>query len=191
LNWISCYGKIRGITILNQGIPANEFRDNSIYLTLIRSIGVLCADGESGPFIPTPDALELRDYVFEYSLYPHIGDWRRADSHRQARQFNRRLIPVRITGQGDRPHEGSFLQLKPSSLILSALKRSDDETSAIVRFYETEGRKTEGEIRFHKKVKEAYETDLLENTIKQLEPRGNRVRIEINPFEIKTLKIML
>ncbi|MFQ6134926.1 MAG: alpha-mannosidase [Nitrososphaerales archaeon] len=191
LNWISCYGKGRGVTVLNRGIPANEVRDNSIYLTLIRSIGVLCADGESGPFIPTPDALELRDYVFEFSLCPHIGDWRQADSHRQAHQFNRRFIPVRINGQGDDPREGSFIQLKPSSLMLSAFKRSDDGSGSIVRFYETEGRKTEGDIRFHKKVKEAYETDLLENETKRLEPHSNRVKIEINPYEVKSLKIML
>ncbi len=189
LNWISCYGKSRGITVLNRGIPANEVRGNSIYLTLIRSVGILASDGESGPFIPTPDALELRDYVFDYSLYPHIGDWRQADSHRQARQFNRGLIAVRTFGQGNRRREGWHLQLKPSSLILSALKRSEDESGIILRIYESEGRKIEGEIRFFKKLKEVHETDLLENEIRKLEYKGNCIRMEISPYEIKTLKI--
>jgi alpha-mannosidase len=187
LNWISCYGKLRGITVLNQGIPANEFRESSIYLTLIRSIDILCSDGESGPFIPTPDALEIREYIFEYSLYPHIGDWRQADSHRMARQFNRRLIPIRIIGTGEGPQEGSFIQLKPSNLILSALKRSDDKSSITVRFYETEGRRTNADIRFFKKVREAYETDLLENNLNLLESQGNHLKIKINAYEVKTI----
>jgi len=191
LNWISCYGKGRGITVLNQGIPANEFKDNSIYLTLIRSIGVLCSDGESGPFIPTPDALELRDYLFRYSLYLHMGDWKQADSHRQAHQFNKRLIPIRINSEGRGPSEGSYIQLKPSNLILSTIKRSEDESNLILRLYETEGKKTQGEIRLHKKIKEVQETDLLEKNIRKLELSGNRIRFNIEPFEIKTLKVKI
>jgi alpha-mannosidase len=189
LNWISIYGKGRGITVLNRGIPANEVRGSSIYLTLIRSVGVLCSDGESGPFIPTPDALELRDYVFEFSLYPHIGDWREADSHREARQFNRGLIPIRATSQGNLQREGSFLSLKPNNLILSAYKRSEDGSGLVVRFNESEGRQCEAELRFHRKPDTIVETDLLEREKQALQPHGSRVKMEIKPFEVKTLKI--
>jgi alpha-mannosidase len=189
LNWISCYGKGRGITVLNRGMPANEVRGNSIYLTLLRSVGILCADGESGPFVPTPDALELRDYTFEFSLYPHVGDWRDANAHREARQFTRRLIPMRVNSKGDLPRQGSFLTLKPSNLILSCYKKAEDESGLIVRFNESKGEKVEGEITFHKKPKEVIETNLLETEIKHLKPHNNLVKMEINPFEIKTLKI--
>ena len=63
LDWIDYSGNEEkkecariGISILHRGIPSHEVRDDSIYLTLLRSIMVLSADGIMGPCIPTPDA---------------------------------------------------------------------------------------------------------------------------------------
>lgn len=41
LSWL-CYGDgTRGMTFMNKGIPATEIRDSKVYLTLLRSVGIL------------------------------------------------------------------------------------------------------------------------------------------------------
>ena len=38
LEWVDYSDNDRGVSILNQGIPSHEIRDQSIYLTLLRSV---------------------------------------------------------------------------------------------------------------------------------------------------------
>jgi len=66
-----------GISILHQGVPSHEVRDNSVYLTLLRGIMLLSADGTR---IPTPDAAEMVPYTFRYSVLPHEHGWRESDT---------------------------------------------------------------------------------------------------------------
>ena len=68
----------------------------------------------------------------------------------------------------------------------------DDKKAIIIRFYETEGEKTLARLRFARKVKSIFITDLLENEIKEVINDQNGkdlLEIEVEPFKIITLKI--
>ena len=66
------------------------------------------------------------------------------------------------------PSTYSFLQIDPKNIVLSTLKLSEDKNAIIVRFYETEGKKTLAKLRFAKKIKSICLTDLLENDLNQV-----------------------
>ena len=82
--------------MLHKGIPSHEIRDNSIYLTLLRSVVVLSSDGIMGPCIPTPDATETRPYTFNYSILPHEDSWNEATTYRHGIEINMSLIAIQI-----------------------------------------------------------------------------------------------
>jgi alpha-mannosidase len=181
---------------MHRGIPSHEVRDNSIYLTLLRSIMVLSADGIMGPCVPTPDAAEMIPYTFRYSVLPHEESWRESGTCRRAMEFNMPLIAIHLGGsevlqyvingnpvESDvsvyrlQNYQHSFLEIQPGNVMLSTLKLDerdvvDDENikhSLVVRIYETEGKATENALLiFYRQIKSASIIDMLENEIQQI-----------------------
>ena len=189
LSWFCHSDGTRGITFMNKGIPATEIREGSVYLTLFRSVGSLSADGEAGPLVPTPDALELRDYTFEYALQHHDGDWKESEAYKQGQEYHHQPLCTQANSKGDLPSEFSFLKISPNNLILSALKKAEDSDEVILRFFETIGEETTAEIELFRKVKRAVVADLLEREEYELKPNRNRLEFQVKPFEIVTLKL--
>jgi alpha-mannosidase len=189
LSWFDHGDGTRGITFMNKGIPATEIREGSIYLTLFRSVGSLSADGEAGPLVPTPDALELRDYEFEYALQPHEGDWKESGSYKWAQEFHHMPLPVQGNFKGNLPRKFSFLKISPDNLILSAFKKAEDSDEVILRFFETKGEETMAEIELFRDIKRVVVVDLLEHEECELKPEHNKLRMKVKPCEIVTLKL--
>ena len=144
LEWIDYSDRDQkgGVGLLHKGIPSHEIRDNSIYLTLLRSVVVLSSDGIMGPCIPTPDAAETRPYSFRYSLLPHENDWNEATIYRHGMEVNMSLIAIQAKnnkndGNTSQLEEGkknqgsqrylpslySFLQIEPRNIVLRYSKK--------------------------------------------------------------------
>jgi alpha-mannosidase len=121
------------------------------------------------------------------------------------------------------PNSFSFLEIEPKNIVLSTLKLSDNiesdnkyhdemvkirhnninKNTAIVRFYETEGKKeTTARLHFSKTIKNVSITDLLEHeTRNTTEPLNEKeesdikiidnhiIELEVGPFKIMTLKV--
>ncbi len=179
-----------GVAVINRGIPENEVRDGSIYLTLLRSVNVLSCDGKAGPIVPV-NATELGEHVFEYALLPYTEGWRKSEPHIHGYQFNHRMVVLRnkIKCSSSR----SFLEVEPSNVVLSAFKRSEDGRKIMARIYETTGRETRAVLKFFRKVKGVSIVDLLENKYKKSKKNikfsENKLVISLNPFEITTVSV--
>ena len=189
LSWFDLSDGLRGITFMNKGLPANAIIGSSVYIRLFRSVCGLSADGVAGPLVPTPDALELRPYVFEYAIQPHEGDWRQAKIYKQAQDFHHLPYCIQANSQGELPGEFSFLKLSPDNLILSALKKAEDGDEVILRFFETIGEATVAELELFRVIKRAAVVDLLERELYELKVERNKLRLEVKPFEIVTLEL--
>jgi len=191
LRWFDLSDGIRGVAFMNKGLPAVMIVKGSVYIRLLRSVYGLSADGISGPLIPTPDALELKHYTFEYAIQPHEGDWRQAKIYKQAQDFYHLPCCIQANCQGELPEELSFLKLSPDNLIFSTLKKAEDSDAVIIRFFETKGEATTAEIKLFREIQRAAVVNLLEQEEYELEPDRNRLRMEVKPFEIMTLKLKL
>ncbi len=200
-NWIDYSNEKKGLTIMNQGIPSNEIRDNDIYLTLLRSVLMVSADGIAGPSIPVPDAAELKKYTFNYSIFPHFNDWKKANSHKAGTEYNNELRALQLPNKKSSESiktkstsEFSFLKIKPDNLVLTSMKKTEDSDKIILRFFEAKGEETNGEIILFKEPKQVKSADLLEKTNSEYKDRikwnnGKIIKIAVKPFEIITLKI--
>ena len=189
LSWFDISDGVRGITFMNKGLPAVEIRKDSLYITLLRSVYGLSADGTAGPFVPTPDALELKPYTFEYAVQLHDGDWREAEMYKQAEEYHHLPIPIQAEGNGDLPAEFSFIEISPHNLILSALKKAEDSDDVILRFFETKGEATVARVELFREIKRVTLVDLQEREDKEIPFTGHGFILQVNPFEIATLKL--
>jgi alpha-mannosidase len=194
LDWIDYSDNEKGVTLINKGLPAHEVREKELYLTLLRSVLMLSSDGETGPAIPTPDAQEFKKSNFEYSLFPHRQDWKKANSFMPANEFNNNLIGFQLPPETRKkvrtlPSRLSFVELKPKNLVLIALKKAEDSNEVVLRCFETKGEKISGVVTLFKEPLSAKVVNLMEEGEEEVECRGREIRFEVNPFEIVTLKL--
>ena len=88
----------------------------------------------------------------------------------------------------------SLLSLAPSNLVLSGVKRSEDGSELIVRFFETQGKTTGAMFAMPKPVQVAERVDLIESTVSGVSRpavSGNRVSVSVKPYEIVSVKVRI
>ncbi|MGQ4832631.1 MAG: alpha-mannosidase [Candidatus Asgardarchaeia archaeon] len=192
-NWMDYTDGDYGVTLINRGLPEHRIDDNTIKLTLLRSVD-LVSWGDAGPKLHAPNALMLGEHFFEYSLYPHKGSWKEAKSHIYAYSHNVKPLTLQATvHKGNLPKEYSFVEFDNDGIVLTAIKKHEYEDSIIVRFFETLGEEKEVTLQFNGVVLDkAYKTNLLEEEIEELPIfEDNKLTIKVGPFEIVTLKLVL
>ncbi|WP_094550427.1 alpha-mannosidase [Petroclostridium xylanilyticum] len=191
----------KGVAVLNQGLPEYEIlkEKNTIALTLFRGVNwvarhdLLTRIGDAGPAICTPDAQCLRTMEFRYALYLHKGDWKEAKVPKYADYFNTEFRVVRTDQhQGVLPDEQGFMQLKDESgnLKVTAVKRAEDGSGFIIRFYNTTEQQAEAGISLALKIKNAYYVNLNEEVKEKIEAvDGNTIKVIAGPKKIISVKI--
>ncbi|MFM7601107.1 MAG: alpha-mannosidase [Pseudanabaena sp.] len=167
-----------GLSILNNSKYGYDAKPDCLRLTLLRS-----------PNWPTPNSDRGR-HEFTYRLVPHQGDWREANIVQLAQELNNPLVLQSSLIQSS---QSSFLQVSAPNIILSALKRSQDQSGWVMRFYESYGRTTETNIEISNlffPIDQTWECDLMENKITMILPNEinlNHFKLTFKPYEIKTV----
>jgi alpha-mannosidase len=179
LQWADLGDAEHGFSLLNDCKYGYDGKDNVLRISLLRS-----------PTYPDPLADQGRHH-FTYSLYPHDQDWRKADTVRQGYELNYKLIvSPQASHDGALSSEHSFLRVTPDNVVLSALKKDEDDDALIARFYEWAGRVTDVTLELPPGAQQAYRANLLEKPGDSLPLDGNRVTVHTGPFSIETVKIV-
>ncbi len=202
---------IRGLAVLNRGLPEYEMLQSgpgitgknqmAIAVTLLRCVEWLSRGdlttrrGHAGPMEYTPEAQCPGLHEFDYALIPHAGTWQSDEALvlREAQAFN---IPVHtqaiVTEQhdGPLPAQATFVEVEPRSLVVSAVKRSNDGRGLVVRVYNPLPNTVSAKIQSGVAFVQAYMTNLLEERQELLAPTPRNaqiVEVAIRGGEIKTL----
>src|SRR5262249_18550936 len=94
--WVDLVVSDSGGAILNQGTGGHQIEGGIARVILLRSVTHYRG-------YHAPEAAEAGDHTFEYSLYPHAGDWSSSGVMEQAHSFN---SPLRIISTD--AHEGTL-----------------------------------------------------------------------------------
>jgi len=195
--WIDLSEGGYGISLLNDSKYGHDVHDNVVRLTLLKS-GVY------------PDAhADEGLHRFTYSLLPHVGDWREAQSVRRAYELN---VPVgtfaiahvagqkKATSTPSVPTMGSsstikqgasFIQTDCTHVIVETVKPAEDGDGLIVRLYEAHNQRGRGTLTFATPLLSVQECNLLEEPVNDVSYQGNTLSFQVRPFEIKTFRIHL
>ena len=121
-------------------------------------------------------------HSFSYSFYPHAGDWRTGGVEREAEAASSSLYLVPGLSGGY-----SFIRTDPN-VFVSAVKRSEDGKSIIVRLWEGEGRMTRAGISFGKRYK-VSRTDILEEKRSEITAGDDKIELLMKPYSLCTLSL--
>jgi alpha-mannosidase len=161
-----------GVSLLNDSKYGYDIKENTMRITLLKSA-----------IHPDPQA-DQGEHSFVYSLYPHIGDWRKAKTVEKAWDLNDPVLAV----EGNWGQEESFLEMNSDHVWIDAVKPAYDGNGIIIRIHEYEGRRGKVSINLHKDITSWVETNLMEEPIgKEAE---SPIDVEIKPYEIKTFRVL-
>lgn len=167
-----------GVSLLNDCKYGHDIHNNLMRISLLRS-----------PTAPDPHADE-GEHDFTYSLYPHAGDWRFAQTTRHAYQLNCPLIAeLTEPHEGTLPRSYSFAKIDQENVIIDAIKKAEDSNAMIIRVYEAYGQRGDVTLKVGFDPTTVTEVDLMEENDESLEFEGNKICFKISPYEIKTFKI--
>ena len=176
--WADLSDAKHGFSLLNDSKYGYDVKGNVLRLSLLRS-----------PEWPDPHADEGH-HEFTYSLYPHAGSWRDAQTVRRGYELNYKMIAVQPhKHEGKLPSEYSFVGVEPDNVVLTAIKKSEDDDSLILRFYEWAGKEADVKLHLPPGAQSASETDLMEKPIGELAVHNDSVTVHTKPYEIKTVKV--
>ena len=177
----------------------------------------------SGISIPTPDAQCYGKQILEYSLYPHVGSVDEGNvaqaateydgmplavqSHLEFRKILKKykmLLPLvsyenltsHIHGQLDQPEDANFevLTISDKDLIISAVKKAENEDALIIRYYNASEKVVENaSIRFGINTKSGCLTNLNEEIIEDLLKLDSKTYSlpDISGYSVITVKFFL
>ena len=166
-----------GVALLNDSRYGYSIEDSSLGLTLLTS----------GIF-PFPNA-DKGVHELTYALMPHMGDWRSAKVVQEAGLLNEKPILSALKPFATESY--SMCEVSAPNVIVTSVKRSEDESGLIVRIYESSGIRTNVTWEVSSlKPQRVWECDLMEKQEKMTAFDGQKVRFEIKPFEIKTFLLI-
>jgi len=179
LRWADLGDGQHGFSLLNESKYGYDDKDNVLRISLLRS-----------PTSPDAEA-DRGHHHFNYALYPHSGDWKQALTVRRGYEYNYKLQAMQVESHaGTLPAKYSYVTVKPETVVLTALKKAEDDNGLIFRVYEWAGKS--GDVQFHvpKGATGATSTNLMEKPEGEaLKIDGDTVTAPIHPFEILTVKV--
>ncbi|MBN1935516.1 MAG: hypothetical protein JW934_12685 [Anaerolineae bacterium] len=201
-------GKI-GMLVANRGLPEIEAvriapgtRGDSgraaggateLALTLLRAVGWLSRgdmsvrQGHAGPGLPTPEAQCIGEHTFDYALIPHGGA--SIEAIHAAQAFNAPLRAVAtLAHAGELPSKGSWVEVEPENLLVTAIKESEEGRGLIVRFWNTGEAAYEATVKFWQKPVSVAHCNLGERVLDTLDiDEAGRISVRVRGREIVTL----
>jgi alpha-mannosidase len=178
LRWGDLSDEKQGLSLLNNCKYGYDAKGNVLRLSLLRA-----------PTWPDPTA-DQGFHTFTYSLYPHAGTWREADTMRQGYDLNTPFLAVATEAHpGPLPASHSFVSIEPANLAVTAIKKAEDDNSLIFRFYEFKGKRVNALLRLPPGATQAWETNLMELPEKELPITDGEIVLPTGPYSIQSVKV--
>lgn len=171
----------KGVALINTGAMGVEVAGGTIQTTLFRA--------------PATDWVRLKrdesssqhgEHAFRFAVVPYAGSLEDSPVVQVAQEVNNPLL-CRL---GESRVDGSLMSLSPATCVLSAVKAPEDGTDdeIIVRFYETAGRPCRAILKV-RGMTQLWCSNLPEERLDETTLTGERAELDVQPFEIVTVRL--
>jgi alpha-mannosidase len=137
--------------------------------------------------------VQQSEIVFHYSLTTHDGDWQKGGCARFGWGTANPFVVESVRGKkkGSLAQDTmSFCAIDKPSVLLTALKRAEDDDGIIIRLIETEGRATTATVTLpYVDVAEAVATNLAEENQGEAASAEHEIQVHLKAFGIATVRI--
>jgi alpha-mannosidase len=179
IRWADLGDGQHGFSLLNEAKFGYDAAGNVLRITMLRSATW-----------PDPEADRGHQH-FSYSLYPHAGTWKQALTERLGYEYNYKLLATQLQPHtGALPLEHSFASVTPENVVLTAVKKAEDDDALLFRVFEWAGKDSTVTFTVPPGATAATETNLMEKPLGSALPlSGDHVTVPIHPYEILTIRV--
>lgn len=127
------------------------------------------------------------DHHYRFALTSHAGGWRKGWQDGIA--ANHPLQPVigtRPRSDASLPESKSFFSTSESNVVISTIKKCEDNDSVVVRLYDIEGRDTKPSLTSFVPVREAKHADIIEEPGASIDSSKGDIRLPVGHHAIET-----
>jgi alpha-mannosidase len=134
--------------------------------------------------------VQAGDHDYRFALTTHDGDWRngRKDGIGANHPFHV-VSGVTSAAGASLPPEMSFASVSAGNVIVSTIKKCEDDDSVIARVYDIEGKNSEVALKLFKPIQAAEKTSLIEEDGAPLTVTGGSAKISVGQNAIETVKL--
>ena len=136
--------------------------------------------------------LQPGNHSYTFTFTSGTGTWK--NSILGGKQANMPLQPLVVNAQkkqGGLSENQSFVLLDKNNVIVSTLKKTDNENNYIIRLFEVTGEDTDVRITFPFTIKRLWKTDMIEENGKEIQHDNNSFYTRIGHNAIETFKLEL
>ena len=135
--------------------------------------------------------LQRGDHHFRFSLFSNAGNWR--GGWRNGKEVNSPLIAV-VNGKQNSsallPESLSFAGIDKPNVVISTIKKCDDDDQLVFRCYDMEGENTEIKMNWFGGIRSFAGTNIIEEDAKNIPLIKAEARTDIGKYAIETYKIV-
>lgn len=189
-NWINASGTGFGVTLSSSVVgmdyvdPTGKNLPGTILQPILLASRRSC-HGEGNDYHQTGD------HRYSFSITSHQPGWK--NGFRFGKESNEALFAV-VAPEKYRhaplPERGSFLSIDQDNIVVTAMKKAENEDGMVVRCYNLDGQQTTAKLKLWEAFDTVYETNLIEeNKVKLKGNRSGTVKLDLGKYEIKTIKL--
>ncbi len=176
--WADVSAEGNGVSLLTKSKYGFDIKGNVMRLSLLRS-----------PKWPDPTA-DRGKHSISYALYPHQQSWKEAGTIRRSMEYNQSLMPVATKRHnGKLPSTYSFLKIGGPGIILTSIKRAEDDNAWVIQWYESEGRGTTTTVELPATIRKACYSNFIEENGSAIEASGRKISVETKANTVTTVKV--
>jgi len=135
--------------------------------------------------------LQKGDHHFHFSIFSHDPGWEKG--YHSAKGVNHPLFIVQDVAPAGNPYlpeQKSFCTPTADNVLVSTIKKCEDDDSVILRCYEMEGKTTDVSFSWFAPIRRIERTNLIEEGGRLLSGEGKGIRLSVGQYAIETLKII-
>ena len=134
--------------------------------------------------------LQPGNHSFQFSLYSHQGNWK--NGYRQGTQACQpaQAIVVNTTHtEGYLPESLSFASVSGKGVVISAIKKCEDDDGVVLRCYDIEGKDMQTKFSLFHEIKKVQHTNMIEEEGKEFPSASQSFEYKIGHHSIETFKL--
>ena len=134
--------------------------------------------------------LQPGNHHFEFTLTSSPGDWKgSANAGKYQNQPLRPLVVDVPQARSGLPSSYSFAGTNADNVLITTIKKSEDENSIILRLVDMQGKRTETKIDWFGAINGLTKTNIIEEDDQPMTKTGTGIGLTVTPYSIETIRI--
>ena len=134
--------------------------------------------------------LQPGNHTFTFSLYSHHGDWKNGYRQgTQACQPAHAIVANTSHTEGYLPETFSFASVSGKGVVISTIKKCEDDDAVVLRCYDTEGKDVQAKFTLFRDIRKVQHTNMIEEEGKDIPSASTSFEYKIGHHAIETFKL--